>query len=145
LALNFLEARVWLNNSEEAKKMEEEHIKSLKLIQDECKSKVLTLEVQVEELKEKISLGSANAASLSELLAESDNNAQKMESDYKKALAEIESQKKCNVELKKELSILNDSTFVRCRDAYCLFVFVFFCPSLARTVVNLIDSYVSQV
>lgn len=103
-------ARVWLNNSEEAKKMEEEHIKSIKLIQDECKSKVAHLENQVDELKEKISLGSANAASLSELLAESDKNCEKLEADYKKALAEIDSHKKSNAELKKEISTLSESS-----------------------------------
>lgn len=94
--------------------MEEEHIKSIKLIQDECKSKVAHLENQVDELKEKISLGSANAASLSELLAESDKNCEKLEADYKKALAEIDSHKKSNAELKKEISTLSESTFEWC-------------------------------
>jgi chromosome segregation ATPase len=104
--VNLLEARVWLNNSEEAKKMEEEHMKSIKLIQDECKSKVATLEIQVEELKEKISLGSSNASQLSELLADSEKSSQKLESDLMRTLAELEAQKKTNAELKKELNLV---------------------------------------
>lgn len=84
-------------------------MKAIKLIQEENKNKVVNLELQVEELKEKIQLGSSNAASLSELLAESDKKSEQLEKSNKVATSELESQKKANAELKKEIDALAES------------------------------------
>lgn len=77
----FVEARVWLNKSEAAKKMEEEHTQTIQLIQSESKAKIISLENSLDELKEKLQLGQKNTAVLSEILAENDKKMNTFQSE----------------------------------------------------------------
>jgi chromosome segregation ATPase len=81
--------------------MEEEHTQVIQTIQNENKSKVIKLESQLEEMREKIQLGTSNSTALSELLADSEKKLTTIESDLKLT-------KKSNEDLQKEISTLTE-------------------------------------